>query len=146
MSLFEQLSNSMNRQEFNIYARELETHTNQSFMGYFNRIMRKKDKWAFCFMNEDQRKLRTNMNLESWHKTLKYYYFNGKRNYRVDHLIYMLLKMDDDTKYSIKLHHEKGSLANYNRKTNSRHEISLKARMNRIDQEKVQVMPCYLLL
>ncbi|KAJ8909974.1 hypothetical protein NQ315_008989 [Exocentrus adspersus] len=50
--------------------------------------------WAYCY-----RKclgINTNMYLESMHKTLKHIYLNGKKNKRIDQLIFALMKLIRD--------------------------------------------------
>ncbi|XP_029348452.1 uncharacterized protein LOC115034976 [Acyrthosiphon pisum] len=57
---------------------------------YLNRV----EKWAYCHRNLCG--INTNMYLESIHKTIKYFYLNGKKNKRMDQCINALLKFIRD--------------------------------------------------
>lgn len=56
---------------------------------YMQQWHRHAEKWALYAM-EDRYKIRTNMYVEAFNKVLKYNWFNGTRNMRVDDLVYML--------------------------------------------------------
>lgn len=79
------------------------------------------------------------MHIESWHRKLKYDYFNGHRNKRVDKLLVTLLKMDEDAKYKRTISTTKGKLCTTNKKINERHKIAMNANMTSIGNLKIQV-------
>ena len=133
------MSNSESDLEFKALYRQLEIETNDNFMNYFEKFLKIKEKWVFYKMNNIQKKCRTNMAIESWHKTLKYYYFQGNQNRRVDLLLNVLLKMDNDKQYQIELSNKKGRKNTVNTKINERHNYCLKAKMNIINNKKIQV-------
>lgn len=134
------MSNSQDDAEFKAFHRQLVTTTNDDFMNYFKKYEKIKEKWVFCFMKNEQKRFRTNMAIESWHKTLKYHYLQGKKNRRVDLLIFNLIRMDTDKSYQINLRTTKGKLNTLNIRINERHNFGIKAKMNIIDQNKVQVI------
>lgn len=57
---------------------------------YLNRV----EQWAYCHRNLCG--INTNMYLESIHKTIKYFYLNGRKNKRMDQCINALLKFIRD--------------------------------------------------
>ena len=65
------LSNSQSVKGYTIKREILKNITNDDFMEYFKNYEKQKEKWVFCFMGEN-RYVCTNMQIEPWHKTLKY--------------------------------------------------------------------------
>ena len=107
-------------------------------MEYFKKYELNKDKWVFCFIQGNSL-VRTNMHIESWHKTLKYSYLNGKRNKRADKLILKLLEMSNDVKYAMTVGSKKSSLSTFNRKTSARHNSAKSINMKVLSNNCIQV-------
>ena len=78
-------------ERFNLLEKEmLEKCSGSAFHDYYmQQWHRHAEKWALYAM-EDRYKIRTNMYVEAFNKVLKYNWFNGLRNMRVDDLVYML--------------------------------------------------------
>lgn len=108
------------------------------FITYFNKHLEIKYKWVFCFMDENT--YRTNLEIESWHRLLKYDYLNGKKNKRCDLLLLNLIKISDAFEYKMKVTISKGTLCTYKRKVTERHNLSEKIAMNLLNDGRVQVI------
>ena len=91
-------------------------------------------------MHEDNNEHRNNMHIESWHRKIKYDYFKGNRNKRVDKLLKTLLEMDEDTKYVRTISNTKGKMCSKNRKINERHKVAQNAKLSYIGNLKIQVI------
>ena len=112
---------------------------NDGFLQYFKKYEKNKNKWVFCFL-EGENTIRTNMHIESWHKTLKYSYLSGKKNKRADKLITKLLEMSNDVDYNMTIGKEKPALTTFNRKTSSRHQCAQSVLMKLISENCIQVI------
>jgi hypothetical protein len=63
----------------------------ESFGNYFNNYYAKrKELWAFCYRKGAM--LNTNMRIESFHRTFKHDYANGKAMSRIDKCLFMLVR------------------------------------------------------
>lgn len=77
----------------NLASKDLEDL--ESFTKYFEKTYAKRVlQWAYCYRK--QVGLTTNNHIESMHKTLKYSYFGGQVNVRLDKLIYVLFTLTAD--------------------------------------------------
>jgi hypothetical protein len=65
---------------------------NKEFALYLeNFYVKRVNEWAYCYRKASF--INTNMYLESFHKTFKYYYLEGRKNKRLDTCIDALLKL-----------------------------------------------------
>ncbi|XP_065203989.1 uncharacterized protein LOC135834080 [Planococcus citri] len=96
-------------QEYKNFLKQLEEDEDTvKFYKYLNDYYTKNtESWAACYRSHAV--IQTNMHLESFHKTIKYHYLNGKRCSRLDNTIYQLFRYLRDKKYDhlIKLAKEK---------------------------------------
>ena len=76
--------------------------------------------WGSCFREGSP--ANTNMFLESFHRTLKEIYLEGKQNKRVDHLLSTFRKISRDKAYEQLIKTEKGKVTQRQRDTNKRHK------------------------
>ena len=76
--------------------------------------------WGSCFREGSP--ANTNMFLESFHRTLKEIYLEGKQNKRVDHLLSTLRKISRDKAYEQLIKAQKGKVTQRQRDTNKRHK------------------------
>ena len=109
-----QMLNSDNTREFGEY-----------FQTYYSK---RKAQWASCYRKLSS--INTNMYVEYFHKVLKYIYFKGKTNKRVDKCIQVLLKynrdkaFDPDKAFDHFIKFEKGKQTGRIRVINKRHQSS----------------------
>ncbi|XP_053402695.1 uncharacterized protein LOC128558002 [Mercenaria mercenaria] len=85
--------------EFNTLRNEFELLCRNEFPAFYNyfqnQYLPRKEKWSLHLRKFGLRnKITTNNHLESFHRTLKHIYFDGKHNHRLDELIEMLLKYE----------------------------------------------------
>ena len=125
MKLLNDLSISKSKEEFNSILKEVQRNSNDDFLNYFQRYLKIKEKWVFCFKKAN-RYDSTNMHIESWHRILKYSYFKTKRNKRVDTLISTLLIMSNDAEYKDIISNSKGIRGTFHKKNSLRHNLSMK--------------------
>lgn len=76
------------------------------------------EKWACCFREGN---LKTNNHLESFHRVLKYVYFDGRANKRIDVLIQILLKVIRNLCFDRLIKFKKGKATEKRRITLKRH-------------------------
>ena len=116
--LVEKLIDSSTKLEFDEslkLLKKLSHDNNEDFWKYFDtHYLKRKAKWALHSTEKYQ--IRTNMHLESFHKTLKYHIFEKKRNKRCDLLIsalqkYFRQKKSGEKKYTFQ--HRKIHAAHY---------------------------------
>ncbi len=112
----EQMLNSDNSREFGEY-----------FETYYSK---RKAQWASCYRKSSG--INTNMYVESFHKVLKYIYFKGKTNRRVDKCIQILLKYDRDKAFDRLIKLEKGKQTGRIRVINKRHQLSKKLTLSQV--------------
>ena len=92
---------------------------------YFKRYYYpRKEQWATCYRRYSG--INTNMNVESFHRILKYIYFKGKMNKRVDMCVYTLLKIARDKAFERLIKLEKGKPSLHTSAIRKRHQESLK--------------------
>lgn len=103
--------------------------------------LKRKEKWVFYLLCGN-RFVRTNMHIESWHKTLKYTYLKGRHNKRVDKLIYTLIEMSKDFKYKLHQKDKKGLISTLKKKISERHKSSKNVKMILHEDSKVMVFIC----
>lgn len=120
----------------NLFLGKLEEEpTLHSFKAYFlSHYVHRKQLWAACYRHEAM--LNTNMVLEAFHKTLKYVYLKGKKNQRLDILLWNLLKTVRDKNFErlVKLCNG-GKVTHYVNAINSRHRSAVQihnCKINRI--------------
>ena len=118
---------------------QLAKSTNNTFMIYFEKFLRRKEKWAFCFKKTGDKFTNTNLHVEAFHKILKYTYFKCKRNKRVDNLISMLLKISSDFEEKERIQIKRGVRVNFNTKTALRHNKSMEKNFV-VEDYKVKVI------
>ena len=134
------LANSRSEDEYKVLLLTLKNNSNENFMEYLKKDLQRKSRWVFCFMDPKHRSIRTNLHIESFHRTLKYKYLNGKKNKRVDRLIFQLRTVSDDFKYKQMVQENKGARTTFRRKISERHNISKGISMNFFaDSKKIQV-------
>lgn len=124
LSLLNHLSMSRSETEFSSGLKELKKISNDEFMRYFERYIKLKEKWVFCFKKGNKYDS-TNMHIESWHRVLKYSYLQSKKNKRVDKLIVTLMAMSNDLDYRAKVKSLKGQRGTFNSKNSMRHNVAL---------------------
>ncbi|XP_022168117.1 uncharacterized protein LOC111032183 [Myzus persicae] len=98
-----------------------------NFKAYFqSTYVHRKKLWAACYRR--QAMLNTNMVLEAFHKTLKHVYLKGKKNQRLDALLWHLLKVVRDKNFErlVKLCNG-GKVTHFVNAINSRHRSALQA-------------------
>lgn len=126
-NLFEELLTSfLNKLE--------EEPTLHNFKAYFERTyVHRKKLWAACYRHQIM--LITNMVLEAFHKTLKHVYLKGKKNQRLDVLLWHLLKSLRDKNFErlIKLCNG-GKVNHYVNAINSRHRSAAHINSSGIQQ------------
>ena len=132
------ISYSLDENEYENNLKQLYDNTNDSFAKYFQRYELRKSKWVHCFM-PGNKLLKNNMAIESYHKTLKYCYLNGKRNKRADTLIIQLRKLAADFAYLIKVDNKRGQPSFFSRKTTERRAIA-KSEKFTINGNEIQVI------
>ena len=76
--------------------------------------------WGSCFRGESS--ANTNMFLESFHRTLKEIYLEGKQNKLVDHLLSTLHKISSDKAYEQLIKAQKGKATQRQRDNNEWHK------------------------
>ena len=131
------LANSLNEKEYKTHKKIVDQCINERFADYFKSYEKKKQKWVHYLM-ADEYLVKTNMAIESYHKTLKYSYLNGKRNKRVDTLIIQLLKLSSDFSYQKKMAEIRGEITTFSRKCSERHSMAKKEKM-KFTGEHIQV-------
>ena len=139
--ILKKMADSANEKDFEENFESLKKVTNEEFQKYFNKYLKIKEKWVFCYQKSPFA-TRTNMHIESWHKTLKYQYFKNIRNKRVDKLIITLMEMSKDAEYFINIVKTKGYRNTFNIKTNERHTFALK-KTYKISQNIIKVFLNY---
>ena len=77
--LLKELSNNKTSEEYKINLKNVKEYVNDDFYSYFQGHLKMKEKWVFCFLSSENKQVRTNTHIESWHKTLKYSYLDGKK-------------------------------------------------------------------
>lgn len=105
-----------------------------NFKTYFERTyVHRKKLWAACYRHQVM--LNTNMVLEAFHKTLKHVYLKGKKNQRLDVLLWHLLKSLRDKNFErlIKLCNG-GKVNHYVNAINSRHRAAAQINISGIHQ------------
>ncbi|XP_022169811.1 uncharacterized protein LOC111033408, partial [Myzus persicae] len=105
-----------------------------SFKAYFvSHYVHRKQLWAACYRQEAM--LNTNMVLEAFHKTLKYVYLKGKKNQRLDILLWNLLKTVRDKNFErlVKLCNG-GKVTHYVNAINSRHRSAVQIHNSNINK------------
>lgn len=80
--------------------------------------------WAACYRRDAS--VNTNMYVEAFHRVLKYVYFKGKVNKRLDKFIYILLKLARDKGFERLIKVEKGKHTERLRVISARHKSSMK--------------------
>ena len=138
--MLKNLSISRTETEYKSLLKNLNNNINEEFEKYLKHYLDIKSKWVFCFMPSDHRLIRTNMHVESFHRTLKYQYLNGKKNKRVDMLLYRLLECSEDFQYKMRLHRDKGVRTTFKRKITERHNLMKQVNMNILENFKIQVL------
>ncbi|KAL4130861.1 hypothetical protein QTP88_008240 [Uroleucon formosanum] len=96
-----------------------------NFKAYFvSTYVHRKKLWAACYRR--QAMINTNMVLEAFHKTLKHVYLKGKKNQRLDALLWHLLKVVRDKNFErlVKLCNG-GKVTHFVNVINSRHRSAL---------------------
>ena len=82
----------------------------KEFCKYFTIHYSKRAKeWAACYRKAAN--INTNMYIESFHRTLKYIYFKGRINKRIDNLIHILMKVSRDKAFDRLCKLEKGKIS-----------------------------------
>ena len=70
---------------------------NSSFVNYFKEhYIPRPQKWAMCYRNFPHANIDTNIYIESFHNKLKTYYMEKKPSKRIDDLMDLLLKLEED--------------------------------------------------
>ncbi|XP_065671212.1 uncharacterized protein LOC136089275 [Hydra vulgaris] len=96
----------------------------QLFAKYFQKYwVCEKHFRAFCY--RFRHGINTNMYLESFHKTFRYFYLNGKHYKRVDNCLFELLKFNGDKMYERLIQLTKGKNSDKLNLIHSRHVASL---------------------
>lgn len=131
---------SRSAKEFSNHFSQLESISNDDFISYINGYIKKKNKWVFFYMDPMHRTIRTNMHVESFHKTLKYNYLNGKKNRRADKLIFKLLEISKDFQYKENIQNQKGVRSTFKRKISERHNLVNSIHMKISDNFQIQVL------
>ncbi len=109
----------------------LNSDSSREFGEYFETYYSKrKAQWASCYRKSSG--INTNMYVESFHKVLKYIYFKGKTNRRVDKCIQVLLKYDRDKAFDRLIKLEKGKQTGRIRVINKRHQLSKKLTLSQV--------------
>ncbi|XP_065678574.1 uncharacterized protein LOC124808557 [Hydra vulgaris] len=107
----------------------------KSFAEYFQKYWEcKKHFWASCYRIGHG--INTNMYLESFHKTFKYNYLNGKHNKRIDNCLFKLLKFNRDKVYERLIKLTKGKNSYKLNLIYSRHVASLHLSLGCVIEEK----------
>jgi len=93
----------------------------------------RKQLWAACYRQEAM--LNTNMVLEAFQKILKYVYLNGKKNQRLDIILWNLLKFVRDKNFErlVKLCNG-GKVTHYVNAINSRHRSAVQIHNSKINK------------
>jgi len=73
--------------------------TNEFYSYFQSNYLNRVEQWAYCHCRLCG--INTNMFLESIHKTIKYFYLNGRKNKRMDQCINALLKFIRDKMFEI---------------------------------------------
>ena len=82
----------------------------EEFCKYFTiHYSKRAEEWAVCYRKAAN--INTNMYIESFHRTLKYIYFKGRVNKRIDNLIHILMKVSRDKAFERLCKLEKGEIS-----------------------------------
>ena len=96
-----------------------------SFLKYFDTYyVTRKEQWAMCYRRHSQ--INTNMYVESLHRVIKYLYFKGKTNKRLDKCIETLMKYERDKAFDRLSKLEKGKFSSRISTITKRHTTSCK--------------------
>lgn len=109
----------------------------QNFKEYFTSdYVHRKKLWAGCYRHQVM--FNTNMVLEAFHKTLKHVYLKGKKNQRLDVLLWHLLKAVRDKNFErlVKLCNG-GKVTHYVNTINSRHHsvVQINYKINKMSDD-----------
>ena len=112
--------------------------TQQQFYAYFKaHYAHRTEEWAACLRCTTV--VNTNMHIEAFHRLLKVVYLENKQNRRLDHLLFILLRLSRDKTFEriAKLH--KGKNTHRISELNKRHRASSELEPEKVSDEKWMV-------
>ena len=107
----------------NVLAAMFSDEQTKDFAQYFKiHYASRPEKWAFCFRSGCG--INTNNHIESLHRVIKYIYFEGKKNKRIDRLLDILMKIVRDKIFERLIKLKKGHTCERIKIIHERHDSS----------------------
>lgn len=122
--------------DINDFERELETflkYLSNSSLQEFKNYFCNRTKWAYAYRKHCN--INTNMHLESMHRALKYFYFDGKKIKRLDKSINMLLKFIRDKAIERLIKITKGKTTDHVTKIHAKHRAALNSTHYKLESD-----------